>query len=228
MYSIRHIRRLTTEMSLHKLHQSDKIFVTSSAHKMVIFGAVSNDVSVIHKCIFLLQTCMDSYVAIAMKCDTKFPWNISYHFSKGFSFNDKTHCIYRRYLTHLGRLTHIYESVQMLTMLQIMACRLFGATILSEPMLPYCQFDTKEHYSVKFYLKFVFIHGNALENAVCEMAAILCLPQCVKTGVSLCYLHPFSYSRQNMWITYKGKLIWGRVIESPFDNYSFKYNIDTV
>ena len=39
------------------------------------------------------------------------------------------------------------------TLLQIMACRLFGAKPLSEPMLPYCQLDPKEHISVKFYLK---------------------------------------------------------------------------
>ena len=40
------------------------------------------------------------------------------------------------------------------TLLQIMACHLFGAKPLSEPMLPYCQLDHKEHISVKFYSKF--------------------------------------------------------------------------
>ena len=35
-----------------------------------------------------------------------------------------------------------------------MACRLVDAKPLSEPMLPYCQLDPKEHISVKFYLKF--------------------------------------------------------------------------
>ena len=34
-----------------------------------------------------------------------------------------------------------------------MACRLFGAKPLSEPILPYCQLDHEEHISVKFYLK---------------------------------------------------------------------------
>ena len=39
------------------------------------------------------------------------------------------------------------------TLLQIMACRLFGAiNPLSETMLPYCQLDHKEHISVKLYL----------------------------------------------------------------------------
>ena len=40
------------------------------------------------------------------------------------------------------------------TLLQIMACRLFGAKPLSKPMLPYCQLDSKEHIAVKCYLKF--------------------------------------------------------------------------
>ena len=44
------------------------------------------------------------------------------------------------------------------TLVQIMACGLFGAKPLSEPMLPYCQLHPKEHISMKFYLK--FIHSN--------------------------------------------------------------------
>ena len=35
-------------------------------------------------------------------------------------------------------------------LVQIMACRLFGAKPLSEPMLSYCQLDPKEQTSVKF------------------------------------------------------------------------------
>ena len=67
------------------------------------------------------------------------------------------------------------------TLVQIMACRLFGAKPLSEPMLPYCQLDAKEHTSVTFYLRFnIFIEGNALENVVCKMATILSQPQCFK------------------------------------------------
>ena len=58
-----------------------------------------------------------------------------------------------------------------------MASCLFGTKPISEPMLPYCQLDPKEHISVKFYLKFkTFIQENALENTVCEMAVILFLP----------------------------------------------------
>ena len=45
-------------------------------------------------------------------------------------------------------------------LVQIMACRLFGAKAVSKPML--------EDQNTKF-----FIHENALENIVCEMVAIL-------------------------------------------------------
>ena len=35
-------------------------------------------------------------------------------------------------------------------LVQIMACRLFGAKPLSKPMLGYCQLDPREQTSVKF------------------------------------------------------------------------------
>ena len=55
-----------------------------------------------------------------------------------------------------------------------MACRLFGAKPLSQPMLGYYQLDPQQQTSVKFnqYTK-VFIHENAPENIVYEMVAIL-------------------------------------------------------
>ena len=46
------------------------------------------------------------------------------------------------------------------TLVQIMAYHLLGATPLSEPMLPYCKLDPKEHISVKFYLKFKSFHSR--------------------------------------------------------------------
>ena len=68
------------------------------------------------------------------------------------------------------------------TLVQIMACRLFGAKPLSEPMLPYCQLDPREHISLKFvWNSKVFIKGNAVQNVVYETAAILSRPQCVKS-----------------------------------------------
>ena len=45
------------------------------------------------------------------------------------------------------------------TLLQIMACHLFSAKPLSEPMHSYCQLDTKEHISVNFYSRFKSFHS---------------------------------------------------------------------
>ena len=44
-------------------------------------------------------------------------------------------------------------------LVQIMACRLFGAKPLSKPMLRYCQLDTKEQSSVKFQSKCQVFHS---------------------------------------------------------------------
>ena len=46
------------------------------------------------------------------------------------------------------------------TLVQIMACRLFGTKPLSEPMLTYCQLGPEEHISVKFHLKFKSFHSR--------------------------------------------------------------------
>ena len=45
-------------------------------------------------------------------------------------------------------------------LVEIMACRLFGAKPLFEPMLTYCQLDPKEHISMIFYLKFEYPHSR--------------------------------------------------------------------
>ena len=60
-------------------------------------------------------------------------------------------------------------------LVQVMACRLFGANPLPEPMLPYCQ-NWNLPYCQKWNLNQntkYFIQENALENVVCEMAVIL-------------------------------------------------------
>ena len=44
-------------------------------------------------------------------------------------------------------------------LVQIMACRLFGAKPLSKPMMSYCQLDPREQTSMKFQSKYkTFIH----------------------------------------------------------------------
>ena len=65
-----------------------------------------------------------------------------------------------------------------------MASRLVGTKSLSEPILPYCQFN---HIAIGNRLQgnfswnsSIFIQENAFENVVWKMLAILSQPQCVK------------------------------------------------
>ena len=46
------------------------------------------------------------------------------------------------------------------SLVQIMACRLFGAKPLSKPMLGYCQLDSWEQVSVKFESEFYYFHSS--------------------------------------------------------------------
>ena len=46
------------------------------------------------------------------------------------------------------------------TLVQIMACCLFGTKPLSKPMLGYCQLDHLEQNSVKFYSKYKTFHSR--------------------------------------------------------------------
>ena len=45
-------------------------------------------------------------------------------------------------------------------LVHIMACRLFGAKPLPEPMLAYCQLDSREQISVKFESEFYHFHSR--------------------------------------------------------------------
>ena len=46
------------------------------------------------------------------------------------------------------------------SLIQVMACRLFGAKPLPEPMLAYCQLDSWEHISVEFESEFCYFHSR--------------------------------------------------------------------
>ena len=65
------------------------------------------------------------------------------------------------------------------SLVQIMACRLFGAKPLSEPKLTYCQLDPLEQTSIIFESK----HKND-GNIVHKMASILSRPQYVNFNTS--------------------------------------------
>ena len=45
-------------------------------------------------------------------------------------------------------------------LVQVMACRLFGAKLLPEPMLAYCQLDSWEQISVKLEWEFFHFHSR--------------------------------------------------------------------
>ena len=70
-------------------------------------------------------------------------------------------------------------------LVQIMACCLFSAKPLSKPMLGYYQlnFRNKLEWNLSQDRK-LFIHENASENIVCEMAAILSRRRWVKRCTS--------------------------------------------
>ena len=62
-------------------------------------------------------------------------------------------------LNHWGLMMQGYQW-PMPSLVQIIACHLFGAKPLSEPMLAYCQLDPKEHVSIKFCLKIKSFHSE--------------------------------------------------------------------
>ena len=65
------------------------------------------------------------------------------------------------------------------SLVQIMACRLFGAKPLSEPMLTYCQLYRWEQTSeIWIEMQHLFCQEIAFIIVACEVAAILCRPDC--------------------------------------------------
>ena len=67
------------------------------------------------------------------------------------------------------------------SMIQIMACHLFGTKSLSEPILAYFKFHTSRNIFLwnLNWNKTISIEWNEFENVVCKMVAILSLPQYV-------------------------------------------------
>ena len=69
-----------------------------------------------------------------------------------------------------------------------MACRLFGAKPLSEPIMIYFQSLYRSILMKIIWNSKVFIKETAFENIVCEMAAILSPPLCVNRQYIFRYL----------------------------------------
>ena len=67
------------------------------------------------------------------------------------------------------------------TLVLVIACRLFGAKPLLEPMLTYCQLDYWKQTSVKFKSKLQhFLSRKCTENVICKIMAILSRGRWVK------------------------------------------------
>ena len=80
---------------------------------------------------------------------------------------------------HWGRVTHICI-IKKISLVQIMACRLFGTKPLSEPVLEFVNWNLRKQLQRNLKRNFyIFIHEYAFENVVCKMAGILSRPQCV-------------------------------------------------
>ena len=86
------------------------------------------------------------------------------------------------WLTHWGRVAHMCTSI-IVSLVQIMACRIFGAKPLSESMLEYCQLDTSEQILTFPFKKM---------HLCLRMAAIYSRPQWVKLTSQWLY-QPFLY-----------------------------------
>ena len=76
-----------------------------------------------------------------------------------------------------------------------MACDLFGAKSLSEPMLDYCQLGPWEHIAVKFESKYNnLIEEDAFENTISKILVILSRPQCAWPPVLTAKLYTYFHT----------------------------------
>ena len=84
-------------------------------------------------------------------------------------------------LTHRGWVTHIcVGNLAIIVSDNGLSSRRRQAIIWTEPMLPYCQLDTKEHSTVQFYLRFKMFHWTKctwkcrLRNGGHHVSASMC------------------------------------------------------
>ena len=97
----------------------------------------------------------------------------------------------------------IYASVIGSALVQIMACRLYSTKPLPEPILVYCQLDSREHISVKWELKFDHFHSRkCIRN--CRLPR--CRPFCLE-GDELIASTP-SHDTLVSSIMYKSQKSW--------------------
>ena len=101
------------------------------------------------------------------------------------------------------RLSDAYmHQYNMWTLPQIMACHLFAAKPLSEPVLPYCQLDHKEHISVKFLFKIQTFSFKEIHIKMLSAKVVAILP-----GINVLRLHPHLPGINELNITELGQYL---------------------
>ena len=75
-----------------------------------------------------------------------------------------------------SNLTTLFTLLFISLLVQAMACHLFGTKILPEPMTSYCQNDS--HVKV-WLIEPNHFQENVFKNVVCNLSAILFMPECV-------------------------------------------------
>ena len=100
------------------------------------------------------------------------------------------------FLTHWVRVMHICVDKLNNHWFQIIACRVFGAKPLSEPMLIYCQLDLwnklswnmnlNSNFSLKMYLKMTYTKWRPFCLSLNVLNVCSCLYLCLGTPVCVC------------------------------------------
>ena len=129
-----------------------------------------------------------------------------------------------------GRVTDICR-VNWLSLDQIMACRLFRAKPLSEPMQTYYQSDLKKFSLMKFYLKFKSFHSRkciwkcCLQNGGHFVSASMCFKcwSITDTGPGGHLKNTSSYISEllnfHLWMEYTSSNVWVRYFVWNFKGY---------
>ena len=99
-------------------------------------------------------------------------------------------------------------------LVQVMACRLFSAKPLPEPMLVYCQLNSRKQISVKFEFEFYHFHlkKNASETFVCQNGGPF-----VQGEMSICSMVGYQDSSPSDGYQLTNRILFQCDYQFPFD-----------
>ena len=86
-----------------------------------------------------------------------------------------------------------------------MACRLFGAKPLPEPVLTYCQLDLWQQISVKFELKYKTFHSW---KGICLAFSYMQAQFQRQIGIDWCSICQYSYLGFFFFASFQIEMIW--------------------